>query len=194
MYFRLSIQINWANFYFINKNYNNRMSLLNPPVILSDRTLFPNAIPSVYPNIQYIPVAVPRVLIPTVDIDSGLNDNYLAQKQVTEWLLYRVLDKWLYDDDLCHVLKYLKVTNGKVSVLSSNDNPKDNKICQDTVEDVEKKADFIEEQYLNMNTMRKLLMKIVQQLNYKWYDLLEKESLVVEVVGKYLRRKLKGGD
>jgi hypothetical protein len=130
-------------------------------------------------------------MIPTVEIDSGLNDNYLAQKQVTEWLLLRMLDKWLYNDDMCHILKYLKVSGGKVSVIENANEYKSNKICSDSIEDVEKKADFLEANYLDMHTMRKLLMKLVTQLGYKWYDLLEKESLVVDVVGKYLRKKLK---
>jgi hypothetical protein len=169
------------------------MSLLNPPVILSDRTLFQNLQTYPYANqtIRYLPVVAPHMMIPTVEIDSGLNDNYLAQKQVTEWLLFRMLDKWLYNDDMCHILKYLKVSGGKVSVIENANEYKSNKICSDSIEDVEKKADFLEANYLDMHTMRKLLMKLVTQLGYKWYDLLEKESLVVDVVGKYLRKKLK---
>lgn len=171
------------------------MSLLDPPVILSDRVLFPTLQTYPYPyvnqTIRYMPVISPRMVIPTIDIDSGINDNYLAQKQVTEWLLYRVLDKWIYNDEMCHILKYLKISGGNVSVIENANEYKSNKICTDSVEDVEKKADYLEANYLDMDTMRKLLMKIVSQLGYKWYDLLEKESLVVEVVGKYLRRKLK---
>jgi len=152
----------------------------------------------VYPQLvvaqptQFITTSfVPRLLVPIVDIDSGLNDNYLAQQQVCERLHLRILDKWLYEDDMCYILKYLKIKDGKVSVVSSVNDYKGNKICSDSVDDVEKKADYIEENFLTEHDMRKLLTKMVNQLGYKWYDLLEKESLVVEVVEKYLRKRIK---
>ena len=132
-----------------------------------------------------------KFLVPAVDIDTGINDNYFAQKQVTERLHYRMLDKWLYDDELAFVLKFLTINNGKVNVVKNMNEYKNNDIGKDSVSDVESKADYIEENILTLSAMRRLLIKIVQELGHKWYDLPHKEMLVVNVVGKYIKKKFK---
>lgn len=126
-----------------------------------------------------------------VEIDPGLNDSYIAQKETTEYLLYRVLDKWLYTDEMCHLLKYFKLTNDKVEMIKSESEIKANKICSDSVEEIEKKADYIEEHFLGKEEMKKLLTRMIQELGLKWYELTQKESLVVDTVERYLNKKLK---
>jgi hypothetical protein len=125
-----------------------------------------------------------------VNVDTGLNSSYIVQKDVTEYLWYRILDKWFYSDELCHLLKYLKVENGTVKFAASEADTKNNKICNDTIEDVEKKTDFIQENLLTLNDMKKLLQRIISELDYKWYELTQKEKLVVEVVERHLRKLL----
>ena len=128
-----------------------------------------------------------------IDFDPGLNDSYPAQKDMTRELLNRILDKWLYTDEMCHLLKYLKVSGTKVDHIQYEKDVRDNKICNDTVEDVERKADWIEENLLNMHEMRKILTRITGELGVKWYNLLLKpnEALVVDAVERYLNKKLK---
>lgn len=127
----------------------------------------------------------------SLDVDTGLNSSYIAQKDITEYLWYRVLDKWLYEEELCYLLKYLKIKNNVVSPISSENDYKDNKICDDSVEDIEKKTDYIQEHILTKKNMKKLLQRILNELNYKWYELTNKEHLVVEVVERYLKTQLK---
>lgn len=133
------------------------------------------------------PVVVPAFF----ELDPGLNDSYMAQKEMTEYMLYRILDKWLYTDEMCHVLKYLKVTGNKVERITSESEIKSNKICNDSVEDVEKKADYIQDNILGMTEMRKLLQRMIDELGYKWYDLPKRESLVVDAVERFLNKRLK---
>lgn len=138
-------------------------------------------------------ITTTNVLTPplyTYEIDTGLNDNYLAQKQMVDHMLYLVLDKWLFKD-LCHVLKYLKVVNGRVEYISNLDDYDKNKICSDSVEDVNLKADFIEEHILGKDEMRKLLKRIIEELNYKWYELPLRETVVMDTVERYLKKHLK---
>lgn len=126
------------------------------------------------------------------DYDTGMNDNYTTQKEMTKWLLKRILDKWLFKDELSHVLKYLKVTNdGEIKVVKNDEDRKNNKISEDSTKNIEKKADWIEENVFGMHEMRKLLKRLVEELNYKWYNLPKKESLIIEAVEKTIKKKLR---
>lgn len=148
----------------------------------------------VFPSKQIMTTAVvPGMLFPVEEIDTGINESYPLQKQMTEYLLLRVLDKWLFEDELCTVLKFFKVENGKVSLIKNQNDFDKNKICNDKTEDIEKKADYIEENYLGMSQMRKILRDIVVDHGIKWYDLCAPyiEPFVVKAVKKYLKDKLK---
>jgi len=126
------------------------------------------------------------------DYDTGLNDNPLAQYQTIEYFWYKILDKWLYEDDLCHLLKYLKINkDGNVEYISNESELKDNKICNDSVKDVEKKADFIQEHIFGKSVMKKLLIKITRELDLKWYQLYKYENVVVQTAEHYLKKVLK---
>lgn len=127
----------------------------------------------------------------TLDVDVGMNDNYLVQKQTTEYFLYLILDKHLYTKDLCYLLKYLKIENDIVKYVESEEEYKKNKVCDDNLKNIEKKTDFIEEHILGIKEMRKLLQRIISELGYKWYDLVKHEQVVVDVVEKYLKQQLR---
>ena len=143
-------------------------------------------------NITTAQVITPMYKLVDYDnYDTGLNTSYIAQKEMTEYLLYRILDKWLYTDEMCHLLKYLKINNGKVEYISNENEYISNKICNDSVDNIEKKSDFIQENILNLKEMRKLLQRIIEELNYKWYELPHKENLVVDVVERFLKKSLK---
>jgi len=140
---------------------------------------------------QIVTTNVVTPFVSVYDYDTGLNTSYIAQKEMTEYLLYRILDKWLYSDEMCHILKYLKINGNKVSYIANEDEYKNNKICNDSEDDVQKKADFIQENILGMKEMKNLLKRIIDELGYKWYELSSKEKLVVEVTEKFLRKRLK---
>jgi Mg2+ and Co2+ transporter CorA len=174
------------------------MSLLFSPNYLSpmDNYLSPMAYSPVS-QIKVTPystqITTANVFTPypyNVRVDTGLNSSWIVQKDTAEWLWYRILDKWFYSDELCHLLKYLKITNGKVEPIASQSDYKNNKICSDSLEDVEKKTDYIEENMLGLKDMKKLLQRIIAELDYQWTDLIPKEKLVVEVVERHLRKQL----
>ena len=145
-----------------------------------------------YVNTAYLttPYVVP---VPIVEIDTGLNDSWLIRKEATKHLLHKVLDKWLYDDDLCYLLKYLKVHNGKVDLVSNDKEIDTNKICKDSIEDVEKKIDYIEENILGIEQMRKLIQRTIEETGIPWTNITQKqgEKFTIRVVEKYLKKELK---
>ena len=126
-----------------------------------------------------------------VDVDTGLNSSWIVQKDTTKYLWRRILDKYLYKEDMSNLLKYLKVSNRNVSYVSSQEEANTNKISEDTIEIVEDKIDFIEKNLLTLKDMKKLLTRIIDEAYYKWYDLPNNEKFVVKVVTKYLKDKLR---
>lgn len=150
-----------------------------PPIVTATNTLYPVALAT---NTYY---SAPIIN----DVDAEMDDNYFVQKQMTEYLQLRVLDKWLYDDSMCYLLKYLKVDGEKVSVVQAT---KENKVCDDNIEVVEKKIDYIEQHILTFSKMKALISKIIYKTGFKWYKLAtpQYEKIVVRTVEKYLRKKL----
>jgi len=137
-----------------------------------------------------IEIKFPVVKLAYNDVDIT-HDNYILQQKITKYLLYRILDKWLYEDELCSVLKYFKVSGDKVSVIKNKKDIDSNKICNDSEEDIEKKATYIEENILGMEQMRHLLTKITNEVGIKWYALVENEPIIVHYTKKFIKNKLK---
>ena len=144
-------------------------------------------------------IIAPNVFVPTgfqmipLQIETGLNENPFAQKQMLDYIMAKVYNKWIYSKDMCYLLKYLKVANNKVHFLSSIDEYKNNKICDDTENDVELKIDFIEQNILTKSDLKKLLKRMIDELNFKWYEFPEKIDIVQDVVEKYIKKSLKEG-
>jgi hypothetical protein len=127
----------------------------------------------------------------TLEVDDEHHNNYKTQKQMTEWLRLRILDKWLYHEDMSDALKYLKISGGNVSVVKSEQEMNENDIEKDTEDVVDKKVKFIEDEHLSVDTMRAILWKIIEELNYKWYNLASHEKVIVKAVARHLRANLK---
>jgi hypothetical protein len=125
-----------------------------------------------------------------VDIDTGVNDNSIVQRDITRYFRYKTLDKWLYGE-MTFLLKYLKVENRNVVLVKSRQEMEDNKVSKNTVSELEEKSDYIGENILSESAMREILVKIMYQLGIKWYDLPYHEELVKEVIEKYIKKKLK---
>lgn len=123
--------------------------------------------------------------------ENVLGDSWLVQKEAVEQLHLKILDKWLYKPEMCHILKYFRVVNGKVELIKKKEEYKDNKICNDSNDDVELKADYIEEHFFSRKDMRKILQRMVDELGYKWYQFTNRESFVADCVEKFLRKKIK---
>jgi hypothetical protein len=125
-----------------------------------------------------------------VDIDTGLNDSYVVQQDVTKYFKFKTLDKWLFTD-FSSVLKYLVSRDGKVSLIKKVDDRESNDVSKDSSKVLEAKADYIEENILTESKMRAILIRIMKELGIKWFELPHRETLVKEVLEKYLKTKLK---
>ena len=125
-----------------------------------------------------------------VDIDTGLNDSYVVQKDVTKYFMYKTLDKWIYQD-FPSVLKYLVYRDGKVSLIKKLADKENNEVSKDSEKALEAKADFIEEKILDESRTREILIRIMRELGLKWFELPYREGLVKEVMERFLKKKLK---
>ena len=125
-----------------------------------------------------------------VDIDTGMDNNYYVQRDVTRYLLYKTLDKWIFNE-FPSVLKYLVVENDKVKVVKNEAEKDKNEISKNSSKENELKADWIEENILGEEEMKSILKRIMVELGIKFYELPHREALVMEVVEKYLKKKLR---
>jgi hypothetical protein len=131
----------------------------------------------------------PTIIRQPMNIDSGV-DNYVVQKDITKGIMYKILDKWLYTE-FSSVLKYLKVENDRVKIVKSKKEAEDNRISSDSSNDLIKKSDYIHENILTEHKTRQILMRIIRELDVKWYELPYREGILIDVFGKYLKKKLK---
>jgi len=136
----------------------------------------------------------PRIITtrPTyvIDIDPGMNDNYIVQRDVTKYFQLKTLDKWLFTE-FPNVLKYLVSEKNGIRVVKNEDEKDKNSTSKDSVEVLEEKADWIEDHILTESAMKEILMRIMRELGIKFYDLPHRESLVIDVIEKYLKKKLR---
>ena len=125
------------------------------------------------------------------NVNTGLENNYLAQKQVTKYMLYRTLDKWL-PNELSKLLSYLKydASSKTVSPVSSIKNLDSNKSVVETDASCTAKIDYIEAHILNMESMRRVLIRVIEETPYKYYELPQHENFMINVMKKYLKQKL----
>jgi len=135
-----------------------------------------------------VPTLTVSTLILPSDIDSGLGDDPMAQLQVKEYIHYKFLDKWLYE--FPKILKYLKVNEDKVTHVSSKEERDSNNVESTSRKDNQLKADYIEENILDMDKTKKILIKILEENNFKWYNLPHNETIVKHVIGHYVKRQL----
>ena len=129
-------------------------------------------------------------IFPYNNIDTGLNDNYLSQKQTNTYLRNYILDKSLFYK-LAYLLKYLKMENNNVSLIKSLSDLDSNDISDDTTDIIEAKSDFIAENILTEQKMRHILTQVVVEYGYKWYELANLKPIVEEFIGKYIKKKFK---
>lgn len=126
------------------------------------------------------------------DVDTGLNENYQAQRQVTEYIMYRTLDKWI-PHEIPSILKYLifDINTKRIVPIASIKEYETNKLSEDTTEIVRAKIDFIQENILSMEKTRRLLIRVVHETPYKFYELPHRENFMINVMKKFLKKKLK---
>jgi hypothetical protein len=168
----------------VSPPFTTTLNTLSPLSPLSTAT---TTLLNVNPNALSMLAVKPTVY---VDIDTGLNDSYVVQKDVTKYFMYKTLDKWIYHD-FPSVLKYLVYRDGKVSLIKKLADKENNEVSKDSEKALEAKVDFIEEEILNESRTREILIRIMRELGLKWFELPYREGLVKEVMERFLKKKLK---
>jgi hypothetical protein len=163
------------------------LSPFSPLSQLSQLSTGTTTLLNVNPNALSMLAVKPTVY---VDIDTGLNDSYVVQKDVTKFFMYKTLDKWIFND-FPSVLKYLVYRDGKVSLIKKLGDKENNEVSKDSEKALEAKADFIEEKILDESRTREILIRIMRELGLKWFELPYRENLVKEVMERFLKKKLK---
>lgn len=125
-----------------------------------------------------------------IDIDTGMNDSLLVQKEITRYFKFKTLDKWIFTD-FSSILKYLTYKDDKVYLISKLDNKNDTDISKDSNKVLSAKKEYIEENILTESKTREILIKIMNESPIKWYELTLYENLVKDVIEKYLKTKFK---
>ena len=130
---------------------------------------------TVYSVNNYLPTPLyPSVITyPDVNANRQLRNNvidYFYNKIVGNWLKYQYVD--LY--------KLLEVTNGTVSFIKSMNN------LNSSDKDINAKYDFMLRNYLNRETVSKLLDKFRRKNNINWWNIKDH----TDVVRKYIKSKL----
>jgi hypothetical protein len=125
-----------------------------------------------------------------IDVDSGLNDSYVVQKDVTLYFMNITLEKWIYGS-MSSILEFLVSRNGKIQLVKNMKERDSNNIDKDSTSVLEAKADWLREHVLSESKTRSILVKIMRELGLKWFELPHRESLVKDVLKRYLKNKLK---
>ncbi|AYV81958.1 MAG: hypothetical protein Harvfovirus86_3 [Harvfovirus sp.] len=119
-----------------------------------------------------------------------LNKDERTFKIQSKYFMFKTLDKWIYDDML-DLLNYFVVdSTGKVRLISNLAELKTGTVVKDTVDDIEKKIEFIENNILTEGTMYKILKKFVKGTGINWVDLHKNEGFVKEGVKDQLKKIL----
>lgn len=156
----------------------------DPLTILTPTSPVPNyALLTTKPTVFVKPTLV-------LDIDSGLNDSYVVQKDITLYFMNITLEKWIFGS-LSSILEFLVIKNGKIQLVKNMRERDSNNIDKDSTSVLEAKADWLKDHILSESKTRAILVKVMRELGLKWYDLPHRESLVKDVLKRYLKNKLK---
>ena len=163
--------------------------ILTPDFVISDTyvPIIPSTISTFYPvgATVILPGSVP--IPPHLD----LNNNKNIRKEISRNIKYKILDLWLFDE-LAPLLGYLKVdANGDVSFISSLNEYNNNAAETDSVEIIEKKADFLEKNLVTTMFVYELLKKFVKGTGSEWIKLHKIDVLVSEFVKEHIERAIR---
>lgn len=145
-----------------------------------DLTINPS-IRKLYLNMPYFP----RVL--TYPTYENLNYNSSVHKRVVNYFYYKLLEKWIYQDDMSKILNFLKVVNGKVVFVSSIKEYEQAK--KDGEVDKRLKVNHIAEYFLTKSKFSEYMYKFVKRSNIPWIHLYRNQGQVRRFIGRRLFNK-----
>lgn len=120
---------------------------------------------------------------------TDLNKDKTIQKTISKYFLYKILDKWLYQE-FRSLLAFVKITDGKPSLIRTMNDYKPETINSDSVENIEKRIDYLEKILINRKLVKHVLKKIVNENDIQWTQLNKNKSTIKKILKKYLHSKL----
>lgn len=120
---------------------------------------------------------------------TDLNKDKSVQKKITKYFLYKILDKWLYND-FRSILAYVKISDGKPALIRSMTDYKPDSISSDSVENIEKRIDYLEKILINKKLVKHVLKKVISENEVEWVQLNKHKLLIKKILKKYINNKL----
>lgn len=133
----------------------------------------------------------PEYITPLLSTYPDFEANSIFRKKVTKYFLNLTFDKWLYGE-MSDLLNYFKIdNNGYVTLIKdfSEYNPKAS--AKSSIQDMEKKVNFIEKYILNYDTMYRLLSRYVSESNVSWVNLPNNKYFVRKIIESKLEKLIK---
>ena len=118
-----------------------------------------------------------------------LDKDESIQKVVSKHYLYKILDKWLYKD-LRSLLAFVKIADGKPQLIRSMSEYNPESTESDSVENIEKKVEYMEHILIDKKLVKHVLKKIVAENDVHWYHLNKHEDMIKKIFKKYISSKL----
>jgi hypothetical protein len=166
------------------------------PSLLKFNTVTPYKVPYnesslvLSPNDIYVPSF--NVVRDVASLYSPLYEDVCAtpsiKEKVSKIFYYKMLDKWLYDESK-YLLKYLKVSDGKVNLIKNLTDVDD--YDTNSQEIVDKKVQFIEDNIFKLENVFEILKKFIASTNISWCELTTNSYFVREAIEKTLKHKFK---
>lgn len=120
---------------------------------------------------------------------TDLNKDKAVQKKITKYFLYKILDKWLYNE-FKQILAFVKITDGKPSLIRSMTEFKPDTVNSDSVENIEKRIDYLEKILIDKKLVKHVLKKIIHENQIEWVNLNKNKNLIKKILRKYIHSKL----
>jgi hypothetical protein len=120
---------------------------------------------------------------------TDLNKDKTIQKTVSKYYLSKILNNWLYQE-FRPILAFVKISDGKPSLIRSMNEYKTDIINSDSAENIEKRIDYLENILINRQLVKHVLKKIVNDNDIQWTQLSKNKSTVKKIFKKYLQSKL----
>jgi hypothetical protein len=120
---------------------------------------------------------------------SDLNKNKSVQKKIIKYFLYKILDKWIYNE-YKSILGFIKLDNGNPVLIRSMSDYKPENVSNDSAENIEKRINYLEKIIINSKLVKHVLKKIITENNVQWIQLNKHKSMIKKVLKKYIVAKL----
>jgi hypothetical protein len=120
---------------------------------------------------------------------TDLNKDKSIQKKIIKYFLYKILDKWLYNE-YRNILAFVKITDNKPSLIRSMNDYKPENLSSESVENIEKRIEYLEKILINKKLVKHVLKKIILENNIEWIHLNKHKQLIKKIFKKYINSKL----